>query len=162
MLLLVPLMRAQSHQPLLVLSRRRPAETARRVSSPDSGAEEASSFDSDPFLAMSDFVHDVRIVPARKYTATDERGQSLEKHPDTSHHCFLDGKLVSCVMPLASSVCITHAVVYTVLSSPFVTNLSHLLSRSGGTSSAIGSSISSPQSALSLSPSPRLSSPVTT
>lgn len=160
MLLLVPLMRVQSHLPLLVLSRRRPAETARRVSSPDSGdTEEASSFDSDPFLAMSDFVHDVRIVPARKYTAIDERGQPLEKHPDTSYHCFLDGKLVSCVMPLASTVCITHAVVYTVLSSPFVTNLSHLLSRSGGTSSVIGSS--SPQSALSLSPSPRHSSPVT-
>lgn len=125
MLLLVPLMRVQSHLPLLVLSRRRPAETARRVSSPDSGAEEAP-FDSDPFLAMSDFVHDVRIVPARKYTAIDERGQPLEKHPDTSHHCFLDGKLVSCVMPLASTICITHAVGYTVLSSPFVTNLSHL------------------------------------
>ena len=122
MLLLVPLMRVQSHQPLLVLSRRRPAETARRVSSPDSGAEEAS-FDSDPFLAMSDFVHDVRIVPARKYN--DERGQPLEKHPETSYHRFLDGKLLP-IMPLASTICITHAVRYTVLSSPFVTNLSHL------------------------------------
>lgn len=103
MLLLVPLMRAQSHQPLLVLSRRRNGETARRVPCPGSDTE--ASFDSDPFLATSDFVHDIRIVPARKYV--DERsGEPLQErtgkhqHPDTSYYsqlseinsCFLDGK----------------------------------------------------------------------
>lgn len=77
-------MRAQSHQPLLVLSRRRPGETARQVPSPDSGTE--GPFDSDPFLSMSDFVHDIRIVPARKYI--DECGEPLEgRHLDTSFHC---------------------------------------------------------------------------
>ena len=77
-------MRALSHQPLLVLSRRRPGETARLIPSPDSGTE--GPFDSDPFLAMSDFVYDIRIVPARKYT--DEWGEPLD-----IDNCFLDGKL---------------------------------------------------------------------
>lgn len=54
------------------------------VPSPDSGTE--GPFASDPFLAMSDFVYDIRIVPARKYT--DEWGEPLE-----IDNCFLDGKL---------------------------------------------------------------------
>lgn len=66
-------MRAQSHQPLLVLSRRRPGEIARLVPSPDSGTDSEGPFDSDPFLAMSDFVHDIRIVPARKYNDETSR-----------------------------------------------------------------------------------------